>query len=104
MTSLTSDFSHGLRVLRRTPLFTFCTIAALAIGIGATTALFSVVHALLVKPLPYADAERLVVVWEHNLPRNRPRNVVSPANYLEWKDAEPVVRTAWRRSRRTASR
>ena len=85
MTSATSDFRHGLRVLLRTPLFTFCTIAALAIGIGATTALFSVVHALLVKPLPYADAERLVVVWEHNLARNRPRNVVSPANYLEWK-------------------
>jgi len=81
-----SDFRHGLRVLSRTPLFTFCTIAALAIGIGATTALFSVVHALLVKPLPYADAERLVVVWEHHVPRNRPRNVVSPANYLEWKD------------------
>lgn len=85
MTSVLSDLRHGLRVLWRTPLFTFCTIAALAIGIGATTALFSVVHALLVKPLPYADAEQLVVVWEHNLPRNRPRNVVSPANYLEWK-------------------
>lgn len=86
MTSLTSDFRHGLRVLLRTPLFTICVIAALAIGIGSTTALFSVVHALLVKPLPYADAEQLVVVWEHHLPRNRPRNVVSPANYLEWKD------------------
>jgi len=80
-----SDMRHGLRVLLRTPLFTFCTIAALAIGIGTTTALFSVVYALLVKPLPYADAEQLVVVWEHNLPRSRPRNVVSPANYLEWK-------------------
>lgn len=85
MTNLISDLRHGLRVLTRTPLFTICTIAALAIGIGATTALFSVVHALLVKPLPYANAEQLVVVWEHNLPRNRPRNVVSPANYLEWK-------------------
>jgi len=80
-----SDLRHSLRVLWRTPLFTVCTIAALAIGIGSTTALFSVVHALLVKPLPYPNAEQLVVVWEHNLPRNRPRNVVSPANYLEWK-------------------
>ncbi|MDP2321909.1 MAG: ABC transporter permease [Acidobacteriota bacterium] len=86
MTSILGDFRHGLRVLLRTPLFTICTIAALAIGIGSTTALFSVVHALLVKPLPYADAEQLVVVWEHNLPRNRPRNVVSPANYLAWKE------------------
>lgn len=80
-----SDLRHGLRVLLRMPLFTCCTIVALAIGIGSTTALFSVVSVLLVKPLPYADAERLVVVWEHNLPRNRMRNVVSPANYLEWK-------------------
>jgi putative ABC transport system permease protein len=85
MTTLLADLKHGIRVLVHSPLFTLCTIAALAVGIGSTTALFSVVNALLVKPLPYADADRLVVVWEHNLPRNRPRNVVSPANYLEWK-------------------
>jgi putative ABC transport system permease protein len=85
MTTLLSDLKHGVRVLVHAPLFTVCTIAALMIGIGSTTALFSVVNALMVKPLPYADAENLVVVWEHNLPRNRPRNVVSPANYLEWK-------------------
>ncbi len=81
-----SDVKHGLRVLLRTPLFTICTIAALAIGIGATTALFSVVHALLIKPLPYKNADALVVMWEHNLPRNRPRNVISPANFLAWKE------------------
>ena len=86
MTSVLSDLKHGLRVLLRTPLFTFCTIAALAIGIGSTTALFSVVHALLIRPLPYQDAESLVVMWEHNLPRNRPRNVISPANFLEWRE------------------
>ena len=85
MSNVLSDLKHGLRVLLRTPLFTICTIAALAIGIGSTTALFSVVHALLMKPLPYKDAESLVVVWEHNLPRNRPRNVISPANFLQWR-------------------
>ena len=85
MTNVLSDVKHGFRVLLRTPLFTICTIAALAIGIGSTTALFSVVHALLLKPLPYQDADSLVVMWEHNLPRNRPRNVISPANFLEWK-------------------
>ena len=85
MSNVLSDLKHGLRVLLRTPLFTLCTIAALAIGIGATTSLFSVVHALMVKPLPYRDADSLVVVWEHNLPRNRARNVVSPANFLEWR-------------------
>jgi putative ABC transport system permease protein len=86
MTRLLSDLKHGLRVLLRTPLFTFCTIAALAIGIGSTTALFSVVHALLIRPLPYQNAESLVVMWEHNLPRNRPRNVISPANFLQWRE------------------
>jgi putative ABC transport system permease protein len=86
MTSVLSDLKHGLRVLLRTPLFTICTIAALTIGIGSTTALFSVVHALLFKPLPYKDAESLVVVWEHNLPRSRARNVISPANFLQWRE------------------
>src|SRR5262245_49157077 len=86
MTNVLSDLKHGLRVLVRTPLFTVCTIAALAIGIGSTTALFSVVHALLLKPLPYKDADSLVVVWEHNLPRNRTRNVISPANFLQWRE------------------
>ena len=86
MSNVLSDLKHGLRVLLRTPLFTICTIAALAIGIGATTALFSVVHALLIRPLPYHDADSLVVMWEHNLPRNRPRNVISPANFLAWRE------------------
>ncbi len=86
MTNVLSDLKHGFRVLLRTPLFTICTIAALAIGIGATTALFSVVHALLIRPLPYKAAESLVVMWEHNLPRNRPRNVISPANFLQWRE------------------
>ncbi len=85
MSTIVSDLKHGLRVLLRTPLFTVCTVAALAIGIGTTTALFSIVYTLLVKPLPYRDADRLVVMWEHNLPRNRPRNVISPANFLEWR-------------------
>jgi putative ABC transport system permease protein len=86
MSNLLSDLKHGLRVLLRTPLFTICTIAALAIGIGATTALFSVVHALLIRPLPYKQADALVVMWEHNLSRNRPRNVISPANFLAWRE------------------
>jgi putative ABC transport system permease protein len=86
MTSGLSDLKHGARVLIRTPLFTICTIVALAIGIGATTALFSVVHALMIRPLPYPDADALVVMWEHNLPRSRPRNVISPANFLAWRE------------------
>jgi putative ABC transport system permease protein len=86
MTAVLSDLKHGIRVLVRTPLFTLCTIAALAIGIGSTTALFSVVNAMLIQPLPYPDADRLVVIWEHNLPRNRPRNVVNVVNFMGWRD------------------
>ena len=84
MTTLLADLRHGCRVLAQSPLFTLCTIAALAIGIGSTTALFSVVHAMLIKPLPYRDADQLVVIWEHNLARNRPRNVarIAPAGRL----------------------
>lgn len=84
--NVVADLKHGLRVLLRTPLFTICTIAALAMGIGATTALFSVVHAMLLKPLPYPEADRLLVLWEHNIPRNRMRNVVNPANFMGWRD------------------
>jgi putative ABC transport system permease protein len=86
MSNVLSDLKHGLRVLLRTPVFTICTIAALAIGIGSTTALFSVVHALLIKPLPYHDADSLVVMWENNTVRNRPRNVASPANFQAWQE------------------
>ncbi len=86
MSNVLADVKHGFRVLLRTPLFTICTIAALAIGIGATTALFSVVHAMLLKPLPYPDADRLLVIWEHNLPRNRMRNVANPVNFMGWRD------------------
>ena len=86
MSAALSDLKHGIRVLVRTPLFTACTIAALAIGIGSTTALFSVVNAMLIQPLPYQDADRLLVIWEHNLPRNRPRNVVNVVNFMGWRD------------------
>jgi putative ABC transport system permease protein len=85
MTTLLADLKHGVRVLVHSPLFTLCTIAALAIGIGSTTTLFSVVNALLMKPLPYRDADELVMMWEHSIRLNRPRNVTSTANYLEWK-------------------
>ena len=61
-------------------------VLALAIGIGANTAIFTLVHAVLIEPLPYRDPSRLVVLWESNARRPGRPNVVAPANYLRWQD------------------
>jgi putative ABC transport system permease protein len=85
MDTLLRDLRFALRQLRRSPAFTFATVACLALGIGANTAIFTVINAVLVRPLPYPDPERLVMVWESNAGRHRDRNTVAPANYLDWK-------------------
>ena len=90
MTSMLSDVKYGLRLLWRAPGFSLVAIAALAIGIGANTAIFSVVNTLLLKKLPYADADRLAMIWEHNLPRDRKTNVVSPGNFIHWREMNQV--------------
>jgi putative ABC transport system permease protein len=84
--TLLQDFKYSARLLRRAPGFTIVAVAALALGIGANTAIFSVIDALLLRPLPYADPDRVAVVWEHNLPRDRKNNVVSPGNFLHWRE------------------
>jgi putative ABC transport system permease protein len=82
------DLRHGARLLVRAPGFSIVAVCALAIGIGANTAIFSVVYTLLLKPLPYQDPDRLVVVWEHNIPRDRKNNVVSPGNFIHWREMQ----------------
>jgi putative ABC transport system permease protein len=86
MMTLLQDLRHGARLLVRAPGFAAIAIAALAIGIGANTAIFSVVNTLLIQRLPYQDPDRLAVVWEHNLPRDRKNNVVSPGNFIHWRE------------------
>jgi putative ABC transport system permease protein len=86
MRDLVQDFRYAARLLLRSPGFTLVAVAALALGIGANTAIFSVVDTLLLRPLPYADADRLAVVWEHNVPRDRKNNVVSPGNFIHWRE------------------
>jgi len=86
LSGLGGELRHTLRLLGRAPGFTLAVVAVLALGIGATTAAFQLVYSALLAPLPYADADRLVMVWEHNLPRNRPRNVINPGNYFTWSE------------------
>jgi putative ABC transport system permease protein len=83
---LVRDFRFAARLLARTPGFTLVAVAALAIGIGANTAIFSVINTLLLQRLPFRDADRLAIVWEHNVPRNRKGNVVGPSNFLHWRE------------------
>ncbi|HJT86794.1 MAG TPA: ABC transporter permease, partial [Bryobacteraceae bacterium] len=81
---ITRDVSHGFRMLWKNPGFTCATMLTLALGIGANTAIFSVVDTVLLRPLPYKNAERLMVVWEK--PPRGERNAVSPANFLDWRE------------------
>ncbi|HET7695400.1 MAG TPA: ABC transporter permease [Vicinamibacterales bacterium] len=86
MRNLLNDLRYSARLLRRSPGFTAVAVAALALGIGANTAIFSVIDTLLLRPLPYSNPDRIAVVWEHNLPRDRRNNVVSPGNFIHWRE------------------
>jgi putative ABC transport system permease protein len=79
------DLRHGLRVLRRAPGFTAAAVMTLALGIGATSAIFSVVRAVVLEPLPYHDPDRIVAVWETNRGATT-RNVIAPANFVAWRE------------------
>jgi len=83
--SLLADARLALRRLVRAPLFTGITVLTLGLGIGASTAIFSVAHAVLLRPLPYADPDRLVAVWSNNTHQHEARNPVSPANFAAFR-------------------
>ncbi len=78
------DLRYGLRSLHKKPGFTLTAVIALALGIGANTAIFSVINGVLLRSLAYRDADNIVMVWEHSFQRSRMQNSVSPANFLDW--------------------
>jgi putative ABC transport system permease protein len=79
------DVRHGLRLLRRAPGFTATALVTLALGVGATSAIFSIVRTVMLMPLPYYEPDRIVTVWETNR-GGTVRNVIAPANFVAWRE------------------
>jgi putative ABC transport system permease protein len=85
MDSILRDLKFSIRSLLKRPALTFIAILTLGIGIGANSAIFSMVNALLLKPLPFPDPDRIVALWDKVPSRGVERNEVTVANYLDWR-------------------
>ena len=79
-----ADLRYTIRSLLRNPAFTVVAVLTLGLGVGANTAIFSGVYALLLGPMPYSHPEELVAVWEDSSVMGFPRNTPAPANYVDW--------------------
>src|SRR5690348_9982217 len=90
--SLWRDTRHAVRSLRRTPSFTIVALAVLTLSIGATTAIFSVVDAVMLRDLPFPQSDRLVAVGEVKLDDRDPAalNLTTPQTFLDWRDRQDV--------------
>ncbi len=100
--AIPGDVRHALRVLRKSPVFTGIAVATLALGIGGCTAIFSLVEAVILRPIGYRDPQQLVMVWEDQYRRGYHQNVVAMADYLDWKarnhvfsDMSPILDQVW---------
>src|SRR6185369_2758873 len=91
MQGLIQDLRYGVRMLIKSPAVTAVAIIALMLGIGANTAIFSVVHAVLLRSFPYAKGDRLAIVWE-NRKSGKPntQNVINMGNFFDWKTQNSV--------------
>jgi putative ABC transport system permease protein len=91
MKNLWRDFGFGLRLLKNNPGFTLVAVIALAIGIGANTAIYSLFYAILIADFPYPHSEQLVVVWSRSARTNR--DAVSTGDYFDWKRESTVFQS-----------
>jgi len=87
---LIQDFRYALRTLRKSPGLTFAVILSLAIGIGANTVIFSVTNALLIRPMPYPNPDRLAILWLRSPGINIPQDWPSPGQYIDIKTQNQV--------------
>src|SRR5215831_17411146 len=94
MSLLWQDLKFGARLLWKAPGFSAVALIALALGLGATTAIFSVVDAVLLKPLPFRDPGQMLVIWEKNPAMNRYKLFVAPANFDAWRKASRTTEMA----------
>jgi predicted permease len=85
--SLLMDVRYSCRMFVRNPMFTLLAVAALTLGIGANTAIFTIVNGVLLRPLPYAEPGRLVMVWSTNAAEQRDRDVVAPLDFIDFRKA-----------------
>src|SRR5262245_19066286 len=88
MNTVWQDLRHGARMLLKSPNYTLIAVAMLALGIGANTAIFSVVSAVMLRPLPYREPDRLVMVWGADQKGNL--STTAPARYLDWRARNDV--------------
>jgi len=88
--TLVQDLRFGLRSLLKNRGFAFVCLLTLALGIGANTAIFTVIDGTLIRALPFPNANRLVMVWERRMPDGERQNVTSPATFLDWQQDNTV--------------